>query len=401
MEGVNLPLVSVIIPTYNRMRTLPESVDSVLRQTYRHLELIIVDDGSEDGTEEYVKGIDDNRVRYEKREANKGPSAARNLGAQLAAGEYLAFQDSDDEWMSDKLEKQMELLLRDEELALVYCEFGIYQDENLLMRIPSRQLSYEYKCGDMFSYLLLYPLISTQTMIVRREAFLRENGFNETLKAYEDFEFTLRFSQKYTIGFVEDTLVKVYSSPGSVNQRFAEIIHTQFFMAREMLEPLRERDLLWEKIKIISQEAEQRLCHDTFIEELAAFSRECLAEAEQRDAQLFLQKMERSKDIFFMKLDILKSLPILKTGILKIYAKVMEDKSSWSEAQREEVENLLNFMTDCENLVEIPADMREQYNQIRRKCKMDSMKWTEQLFLLTDLVGLLETLERLIGNSLH
>lgn len=86
MEGVNLPLVSVIIPTYNRMRTLPESVDSVLRQTYRHLELIIVDDGSEDGTEEYVKGIDDNRVRYEKREANKGPSAARNLGAQLAAG---------------------------------------------------------------------------------------------------------------------------------------------------------------------------------------------------------------------------------------------------------------------------------------------------------------------------
>ena len=102
-----------------------------------------------------------------------------------------------------------------------------------------------------------------------------------------------------------------------------------------------------------------------------------------------------------MKLDILKSLPILKTGILKIYAKVMEDKSSWSEAQREEVENLLNFLTDCENLVEVPADMREQYNQIRRKCKMDSMKWTEQLFLLTDLVGLLETLERLIGNSLQ
>ncbi len=401
MEGVKLPLVSVIIPTYNRMHTLPVSIDSVLNQTYGHLELIIVDDGSKDGTEEYVRSIEDSRVRYEKCGVNRGPSAARNLGAQLAAGEYLAFQDSDDEWMPDKLEKQMELLLRDEEFSLVYCEFGLFQEGNLLIRIPSRQLCYEQKCGDMFSYLLLYPLISTQTMVVRRAAFLQEKGFNETLKAYEDFEFTLRFSQKHRIGFVEETLVKIHSSQGSVNQRFAEIIHTQFFMAREMLEPLRERDLLWEKIGIISQEAEQRLCHDIFIDELTEFSRGCLTEEEQRDAQLFLENMERSKEIFFLKQDILKSLPILKTGILKIYAETFENKSSWSKSQCGEVENLLDLVSDCEKLVEVSAEMREQYNQIRRKYKTDSMQWTERLFLLTDMVGLLEELERLLRNSLQ
>lgn len=127
MGGVNRPLVSVIIPTYNRIHTLPTSIDSVLKQTYENLELIIMDDASEDGTEEYVQGIGDSRIRYRKSDINMGPSAARNLGAELAAGDYLAFQDSDDEWMPDKLEKQMELMLSDEELSLVYCEFGMYR----------------------------------------------------------------------------------------------------------------------------------------------------------------------------------------------------------------------------------------------------------------------------------
>ena len=79
MNYQKLPLVSVVIPTYNRIHSLPASVDSVLKQTYKNLELIIMDDGSSDGTEEYVKGIADERVRYRKAEKNMGPSAARNL----------------------------------------------------------------------------------------------------------------------------------------------------------------------------------------------------------------------------------------------------------------------------------------------------------------------------------
>lgn len=87
MDDRNLPLVSVVIPTYNRVRTLPRAIDSVLNQTYQNLELIVMDDGSEDGTEEYVKNMADPRVRYRKSDTNMGPSAARNSGAELAVGE--------------------------------------------------------------------------------------------------------------------------------------------------------------------------------------------------------------------------------------------------------------------------------------------------------------------------
>ncbi len=399
MGGVNRPLVSVIIPTYNRIQTLPASIESVLNQTYGNLEVIIMDDASEDGTEEYVKGMEDNRIRYRKSGINMGPAAARNLGAELATGEYLAFQDSDDEWLPDKLEKQMELMLKDEELSLVYCEFGMYQGEELRIRIPFREIPYDQKCGDLFSYLLLYPLISTQTMVVKREAFLEEQGFNETLKAYEDFEFTLRFSRRNRIGFVEETLVRVNSSPDSVNKRFAERSHAQFFMAREMLEPLRERDLLWQKLEIILQEAELHLCHDTFIDDLTQFSKECLSGEERQYAQLFLEKIERSKEIILLKMHILERMPVLKASILKIYAEIYKSKSIWSDQQRRELECLRDILQGCGRLFEIPAEILEQYSRICQKMEDSHLKWTDQLFLLTDMAGLLEPLEKLIRSS--
>lgn len=94
----NKPLVSVIIPTYNRKETISRSIQSVLNQTYENIEVIVVDDGSTDGTKEYVleKYID--AVVYVENQRKKGPSGARNYGVQIANGEYIAFQDSDDEW---------------------------------------------------------------------------------------------------------------------------------------------------------------------------------------------------------------------------------------------------------------------------------------------------------------
>lgn len=103
----NNPKVSVIIPTYNRAHLIGRAIKSVLNQTYKDFEIIIVDDGSTDKTEEVVKDFKDERVRYIRREKNKGGSAARNTGIKAARGEYIAFQDSDDEWLPEKLEKQM------------------------------------------------------------------------------------------------------------------------------------------------------------------------------------------------------------------------------------------------------------------------------------------------------
>lgn len=151
-----MPLVSVIIPTYNRAHTLPASIDSVLCQTYDNLEVIVVDDGSTDGTEIFVRGLADSRVRYIKNSGNHGPAAARNLGVRRAEGEYVAFQDSDDEWRPDKLEKQMPLLLEPlEKTDLVYCEYTRYHGENRRETVPSKVLPAESKQGNILPKLLL------------------------------------------------------------------------------------------------------------------------------------------------------------------------------------------------------------------------------------------------------
>src|SRR4030043_1337098 len=103
------PTVSVIIPTYNRAHLVGRSIRSVLNQTYQDLEVIVVDDGSKDNTAEIVRGITDPRIVFLKHEKNRGVSAARNTGLKAARGKYIAFQDSDDEWLPQKLEKQLEL----------------------------------------------------------------------------------------------------------------------------------------------------------------------------------------------------------------------------------------------------------------------------------------------------
>ncbi|MFP5434416.1 MAG: glycosyltransferase family 2 protein, partial [Alphaproteobacteria bacterium] len=100
-------LVSVILPTYNRARTLGRSIRSVLGQGYSNLELIVVDDGSSDDTRSVIDEFDDKRLIYVPLEKNQGASAARNHGLGLVRGEFVAFQDSDDEWLADKLQQQV------------------------------------------------------------------------------------------------------------------------------------------------------------------------------------------------------------------------------------------------------------------------------------------------------
>ncbi len=401
MGDRSLPLVSVIIPTYNRAHTLPLSIGSVLNQTYKNLELIVMDDGSEDGTEEYVRNIADNRVRYWRNETNMGPSAARNRGAELAKGEYLAFQDSDDEWMPEKLGKQMRRMLAEEEISLVYCEFGLYLDGRFLLTVPPRTIPDREKEGNLFSYFLLYPLISTQTIVVKREEFIREQGFNTALKAYEDFEFTLRYAKDHKIGFVQEPLVKVNSSPGSVNKRFDERIRAQFYMAGEMLGALRERDLLWRKIEIISQEAETHKCFDVFIEELTRLSQDSLSSREQETASLFLDKMRYSKEILPMKKALADGLAEIRQGIVRIYAQQFEEKREWSEKERDLIQQFLSTIGEYPKWFAISEEAEDSYNRVLARCGEENLSWIDQLYLLTDIAELLEMLEKCIAGQIE
>ncbi len=395
MSNQKLPLVSIVIPTYNRIHTLPASVDSVLKQTYENLELIIMDDGSTDGTEEYVKGITDERVRYRKADKNMGPSAARNMGAELAKGEYLAFQDSDDEWAPDKLEKQMKLMVDNGDISLVYSEFGLYRNGELLTVIPSRNIPYEEKQGSLFSYLLLYPLISTQTILIRTKAFIEEGGFNETLKAYEDFEFTMRFAKNHRIGFVQEALVKVNSQESSVSKQFEERIRVQFYMIREMLKPLRERNFLWRKMEIVLHEAETLRCYEMFAQELKSLSEELLSNEEQEEASSFLEKIEQSAEHHRLQAQFCENIQTLKQKTLYIYEELYENRLVWSDDVQEILKELVDSVGLFRKVLPIPTEVWERQSTIQKGLSLENLAEADRLYLLADIVELFETLERL------
>ena len=128
--------VSIIIPTYNRADVLSLSVQSVLQQTYADFELLIVDDGSSDNTDIVVESWHDDRIRYLKLPENKGVAAARNEGIRQAKYDYIAFQDSDDCWMPDKLEKQMDFFMQNPEADLLYCPYECQKADGTVIFVP-------------------------------------------------------------------------------------------------------------------------------------------------------------------------------------------------------------------------------------------------------------------------
>lgn len=393
MHRDELPLVSVVIPTYNRRNTLPVSLDSVLNQTYSALEVIIVDDGSSDGTEDYVRGLADERVRYFRNTVNRGPSAARNRGVELARGAYVAFQDSDDEWLPDKLEKQM-ALFRDTEkdLGMVYCEFAAYWEGKRKIVIPWKEIPYHRKHGDMFQILLLQSLIGTPTMVIRRDAFLDLGGFNETLRAYEDYEFTVRFSQRYAIGFVEEPLVKVNPLPDGVNTRLSDRIRTQAYIVKEMITLLRERGLIETKLSRIQEEAEKIKYSDVFIEEMKQLMDLLTEESEKQAAGDLLAKAEESQRKMMRQ-----ELFDLKQRILKTYLDIYGDNPVENEAVKQTLYQVSTTMLKCMEIFQMPEELQGAYENT---LKQDPETKLDRLFLLTELVTAVETAEAFVEKRM-
>lgn len=291
-----MKLISVIIPTYNRVHTLPRAVESVLNQSYSRIELIIVDDGSDDGTAQYVESLGDARVRYVINKQNLGPAEARNKGVNLSKGEWIAFLDSDDVWETDKLEKQMNYVQNaGGECKMVYCEYAIYQESEMLGIVPEKEMDIMEKSGQLLEQLLRGPLIGTVTMLVEREAFLETGGFNADLKALEDYEFSLRFARMYRIGFVEEVLVKAYNSAVSVNKQWSEQIHTYFYIVQEFLEDMKKYGILWRKLCLIEKEAEEYECRENFVQEMKRFTEQLTAEQDREKAFCILRDDEEAK----------------------------------------------------------------------------------------------------------
>lgn len=217
--------ISVIIPTYNRCELLKRSIDSVLTQTYEDIELIIVDDGSTDGTKEMVEAIEDERVRYIQMPTNMGAAAARNEGVKNATADLIAFHDSDDCWREDKLEKQMAYWNEHPEFAMVYCPYIVRGKE-----VVAPTLEWGLLEGNILAYLLLRNSIGTPTMLMKKDCFEEIGGFNSLLKCLEDWEFAIRFAEQFRIGFVNEVLVDVYHTAGSISMKIAEYYEARCYM---------------------------------------------------------------------------------------------------------------------------------------------------------------------------
>lgn len=212
------PLVSVIIPVYNRKSLLDDVIKSVYAQTWKKIELIIVDDASTEDVFPVVKKYHDKGIIYHRLSINSGAPRARNIGVSLATGEYIAFLDSDDTWDKSKIEKQVSVLSQCSSTGLVYTGIRKLSQEGRLLgyKTPNHR-------GRLFQILLNDNVIgSTSVVMLRKEVFLETGGFDEELKSRQDLDLWLRCSKITDIDFVPEPLVNylVHNDRISTNYLF-------------------------------------------------------------------------------------------------------------------------------------------------------------------------------------
>ena len=203
------PEVSVIIPTYNRVKLLDRAIKSVLSQTYKDFEIIIVDDCSKKPAEiqQLIGSYQDKRINYIRHESNKGGSAARNTGIRAARGTYVAFLDDDDEWVSNKLEMQMQIYKqsKDKRLGVVYSGITFVNSD----KSSSLVIKPQYR-GDVQKAVLRACILGSATPIIRRDLFATAGYFDETLPSCQDWDMWIRLSQHCTFDFTSDSLAIAY-----------------------------------------------------------------------------------------------------------------------------------------------------------------------------------------------
>lgn len=194
------PLISIITPTFNRERTITLAVESVLAQSYQHWELLIIDDGSVDGTREKLSSyLEDGRIQYRFQD-NQGQSVARNLGLQYAQGALICFLDSDDLWVPEKLERQVALMQAHPEVDVLHSdEILIDEQGHELSRKNMRRYS-----GRIARQMLVDNSVSINTVMARRECFDAMGGFSGRYGVADDYDIWLRFSARYTFLYVPE-----------------------------------------------------------------------------------------------------------------------------------------------------------------------------------------------------
>lgn len=261
MNTATGPLVSVVIPTFNRDWAIGRAVDSVLDQDYRPVELIVVDDGSRDQTNAILSSYDGDRLTVVRQE-NRGVSAARNAGVSRAQGDLIAFLDSDDYWKPGKLSAQVDFFTSHPD-ALI-CQTGEIWVRNGVRVNPGQR--HRKQAGMIFTPSLDLCLVSPSAVMMRKTFFSMTGGFDETLPACEDYDLWLRVTRRYPVHLIDAPLVvktgghpdQLSAAPGLDQYRIRSIL--KLLESNELTEDQKQAaaDVLARKCRIYADGCRKR-----------------------------------------------------------------------------------------------------------------------------------------------
>ncbi|MES2072222.1 MAG: glycosyltransferase family A protein [Pseudomonadota bacterium] len=244
----NIYEISVIIPAYNAAQTILRAIESVRIQDMDSIEIIVVDDGSSDGTFEFVSGLvrPGESFHVLKMPENKGVSAARNMGIRHAKGKFLAFLDADDIWLPGKLKQQIAAITQDPRITLVSCnsklisESGEHLKEGHINRPP-------VEGEEAWKTLLIYNFLPTPTVMTYRHLVTEIGGFDETLAVGEDLDLWIRLAMLGKVRVLKDILINYYDSADSLMKR-------HIWQTQAIVQPMLERHLVKQHSKLSSGE---------------------------------------------------------------------------------------------------------------------------------------------------
>lgn len=277
--------VSIIIPTYNRLDFLKISVQSVLEQTYKQFELIIVDDGSTDDTKQWITSLSDKRIKYI-HQINQGASSARNTGIKQAQYDFIAFLDSDDRWVKNKLEKQMKLMLDNPKCMLSHTEELWYRNGKIL----NPKFKHKKKSGNIFNTSLKLCSISMSTVIVKKTLFDKMGLFDTNLTVCEDYDMWLRVTEKHYILLIDEPLtIKEGGHSDQLSQRF---IGMDKFRIQSITKLIETRNLSMEHFSLAFAELEKK-CY--------IYGNGCLKHNKEKEGSFYLNLPNRIKNKYERK----------------------------------------------------------------------------------------------------
>jgi len=201
-----MPIVSVIIPTYNRPNLILRAIKSVLQQTFQDFEIIVVDDGTKERAENAVLSLHDDRIIYIKHEVNKGAPAARNTGLMHARGKYIALLDDDDECFPRRLELQVEALDQNSEVGLVFSSFELFEKNRAVDKLMTKPLT----PGSPKEEILRQNFVFNTTIMIRKSCLDGEQFFDESFPKNQEWDLVIRLMEKTKFLLIPEKLVRAY-----------------------------------------------------------------------------------------------------------------------------------------------------------------------------------------------